>query len=504
MTHPQHIRFPSLQTSSLKSCFPNLDDVLPILSQSKPRPRLDQVKLNRCLLSPRLTATITVVSIVALAISCYLAWVGLTSSKVAGCDGGVFDCSHVMTSRWSQVLGVPVGVPAAALYGVLLLTIAGTHSTSRRWQKRSIAMIWVLSLTAALSAVWFLSIQLALIGRLCPYCLAVHGCGLLMAGLMWHSSALTKVTRFRLSGLSIGLVAGLIVTQLFSSAPPTFVIEEMAPVAPKENLDPAVDGAFEAPLFDAPDSFDAPDLFDAPQSLRSPLRGAVTGFASLLASPATWIGVVMAPQAGVNQADTAPTAAQATAKKMVFILGRTKTLDANRWPLWGNGSSDNIVVEMFDYTCSHCRNTHRAIKEASQQLGGDLAILALPVPLHRSCNDAATSDSPDRAGACEIARMAVAVWLIDRSKFSHFHDWLFQQARSTDEARRYAEVLVGAEQLRKELGKPTASQYIARHVDLYKQAGRGTVPKLIFPTTTVVGEVSSGSTIATIVREKLK
>jgi hypothetical protein len=41
-------------------------------------------------------------------------------------------------------------------------------------------------------------------------------------------------------------------------------------------------------------------------------------------------------------------------------------------------------------------------------------------------------------------------------------------------------------------------------IALYKEAGRGTVPKMIFPTTTVVGEISSGTTIANMVREKLK
>ncbi len=451
-------------------------------------------------MTPHLTAALTVLAGVAFVISCYLAWVGLTSSKVAGCDGGMFDCSHVMTSRWSQVLGVPVGVPAAVLYGLTLVAIAGASLSSRRWQRRSVGLIWVLSLTAALSALWFISLQITSVGRLCPYCLVVHGCALLLAGLMLSRMTFSKVAVWRMGGLSIALVSGLIATQFFSDGPQTFVIEESTPVAPAEDLAPASDDVFEAPPFDAAELFEAPQAKNTP--IHTPINAAMMTSFSLLGSPASWIGFVMAPQEDANDTDATP--ATPAAPKMVSIMGNTKQLDASRWPLWGNPSSDKIVVELFDYTCSHCRNTHRAIKEASNQLGGDFAVLTLPVPLSRACNDAATSDRPERAGACEIARTAVAVWLIDRSKFTHYHDWLFEQARSTDDARRYAETLVGAEALRSQLEKPTASQYIARHVALYKEVGRGTVPKMIFPTTTIVGEIGSGSTIANLVREKLK
>jgi uncharacterized membrane protein len=57
----------------------------------------------------------------ALATSCYLAWSSITSSPVAGCgSGSVFDCSHVLHSRWSKIFSIPVSVPAIATHLLLL------------------------------------------------------------------------------------------------------------------------------------------------------------------------------------------------------------------------------------------------------------------------------------------------------------------------------------------------------------------------------------------------
>src|SRR5580704_3726379 len=52
----------------------------------------------------------------ALGVTGYLAVTALQEGEVAGCgSGGTFDCSYVLHSRWSKVLGVPVSIPAFAL-----------------------------------------------------------------------------------------------------------------------------------------------------------------------------------------------------------------------------------------------------------------------------------------------------------------------------------------------------------------------------------------------------
>ena len=161
-----------------------------------------------------------------------------------------------------------------------------------------------------------------------------------------------------------------------------------------------------------------------------------------------------------------------------------------------------MLVEMFDYTCEHCRNTHKSLRQAMPLLNDDLAVLALPVPLHRDCNDAATNSSPERADACEIARLAISVWLVDPSKFTAYHDWLFEEKRSAGQARLYAESLVDRELLAAEIANGTASKFISKNVLLYKDAGAGVVPKISFPATTVVGEIGSAARVADLVRQQ--
>lgn len=187
--------------------------------------------------------------------------------------------------------------------------------------------------------------------------------------------------------------------------------------------------------------------------------------------------------------------------RLVPILNHQ--LRISQWPVYGSTDSQLVVVKMFDYTCSHCRSTHQAIVSAKRN-GLDLAVVALPVPLHRACNDAAKNSDPSRSKTCDIARYAVAVWLTDRTKFNAYHDWLFEVERNAAEARAKAIELVGQPALDAQIAKGTPAKYISKHVTLYKQAGSGTLPKLVFPTTTVVGEVSSGTTITNLVRSNLR
>ena len=78
--------------------------------------------------------TIAIPSTVALVISAYLAYATFTMSDVAGCGGGsIFDCGHVLHSKWSKAAGIPVSVFAfithATLIGGLFATIS--HSVGK-------------------------------------------------------------------------------------------------------------------------------------------------------------------------------------------------------------------------------------------------------------------------------------------------------------------------------------------------------------------------------------
>lgn len=188
-------------------------------------------------------------------------------------------------------------------------------------------------------------------------------------------------------------------------------------------------------------------------------------------------------------------------RRLLTFAGSRFTLDIKQWPLLGKTDAKYVFVEMFDYTCPHCRNTHHAISGAQKKYGNDLAIFALPVPLENACNPAATGGS--HPGACEMAKIAIAVWRLDPAKFQAFHDWMFQGQRTVSTARTFAETLVDKDRLKSELNSDVPSQYISRHVSLYQRVGSGQVPKLIFPKTTMQGEVNSTATLCNTIRNEL-
>ena len=418
------------------------------------------------LASTKFLAVSFVLATIAISISGYLAYVGFTESKVAGCDGGIFNCDHVLSSRWSQVLGIPVSIPAMGLYAVVIGALVGLRRGTASESRTAWMTLSVLSIAAAASAVWFVGLQVFSIGHFCPYCLIVHSCGVLLAATVWWHRPREIFSLTKSSAIGTALSGSLIALQAFGPVPETFEIEKHdTSVVPME-FDPLNDDA----------------LFE------SPLGMSALSWFSL-------VGVVMAD--GVETPDKT-----VVAPRLVPVSGGRRTLNARMWPVWGDVEAKYLIVEMFDYTCEHCRKTHDSIKAAAPLLNNEFAVLTLPVPLHRSCNDAAKNNSAESADACEIARLAISVWLVDADKFTAYHDWLFEQKRSAGEARMHAEVMVGRDALAAELAKGTASKYIAKNVLLYKDAGAGTVPKISFPTTTVVGEIGSASSVADLVRQQ--
>jgi protein-disulfide isomerase len=137
-------------------------------------------------------------------------------------------------------------------------------------------------------------------------------------------------------------------------------------------------------------------------------------------------------------------------------------------------------------------------------LGEDFAVVALPVPLNTECNRLVQTTNPANKDACQIARIAIAVWLADPEQFHQFHDWIMNgaSAPSADEVREEAAKRVGSEQLQAQLDKQTADQYLAKNIELYQRAGAGTVPKILVGPTSIVGEINSADKLAEVVQRK--
>ncbi|MEM9826272.1 MAG: vitamin K epoxide reductase family protein, partial [Planctomycetota bacterium] len=212
----------------------------------------------------------------------YMAYVGLTGSRVAGCGGGIFSCDHVVTSRFSTVLWIPVGVPACMLYIVglgFVLRAAATHADARHLCVRAIG--WIGGLASA-SGLWFVGLQIFYLEHLCSYCMAAHG----TAAILLASYCIRiRPTRTRVGVASFWCTSSAILlatVQLLTPPPPTFEIQtdpvvvdiplpmgmEFDPASTAPATDPAdvfgAPGQSDGGMFEAPASQDAAPLFDAP------------------------------------------------------------------------------------------------------------------------------------------------------------------------------------------------------------------------------------------------
>lgn len=132
-------------------------------------------------------------TLVALALSIFLAVYALREGQpIPGCnEGGTFDCGHVLKSKWSRVFGVPVGVAAGGAYLLTLVVLPFIGAGSPPNAKR---LAWTILLIAAMgivaAAAWFLTLQTAVIGSFCIYCVITHATGVALALLIFGSAPL--------------------------------------------------------------------------------------------------------------------------------------------------------------------------------------------------------------------------------------------------------------------------------------------------------------------------
>lgn len=427
-------------------------------------------------------------SVTAFITSAYLAWSAMTLSPVAGCSGGsVFDCEHVLHSRWSKVLSVPVSIPAllthATVISLLLVNPVCTRLRQLRW-----GVIGLASVAAGGAAVWFIGLQVFALGHLCPYCLVAHAAGLILAGtFLWNHPVDRKAFRWIGAG-GVGALAVLITLQATSEPPVTYQTIEYnsVPASIESGTDAGADadGTFFAPPASVSTSTAIHENF-AQLGLSDLGIGSAAKFASVIINPASLLygEVSAAPQESF---------------KTVQVLGRVK-LSTKDWPVVGNPDADIVFVEMFDYTCPHCQQTHKSLDAAREKFGERLAVIALPVPLDGKCNPTVRSTHASHSEACEIAKLSVAVWMVDRQKFAEFHDYLFESTPSYTDALNHASSLVDKAKLTDVLSGSVPSEYIQRHVQLYQQAGSGKIPKLLFSRTTTVGAVDSAQAMIDLI-----
>ncbi len=473
--------------------------------------------------------TLRLLCVVALAISGYLAWAAFQTGSLAGCSsGGTWSCEHVLHSKWSKVFGIPVSIPALALYTSLLscLVFAGV-SAPERVRNLAWSLVTILAVSAGVAAVWFISLQAFVLKHFCPYCMGAHTVGLLACSIVLWTRPLDRKIAAACSGLGVLATSLLVLAQVFSVAPPTHQIEVYEQVAgdasseaTEEFVDFDFDVAADAAQFDggdtegqlAPEMMDVLDEPTTPTSLEKvtpPAGSDADGKPLPTLTPQPPVGGPVTTSDGPTAADLKKVekvaSKQVPDKRLIKYPGVRANLNVDQWPIIGSSAAPHVVIELFDYTCPHCREMNRQLEIAKSLFGDQLAIIVLPVPLSPECNQAVQRHSAEHAEACEIARLAVAVWRVSPQAFPQFHRWLFSENRNRTaaEARGFGSSLVGATQLQQEMAGPLVGKFIDRHVALYRRAGEGTLPKLLCETMTLEGKMRSADELCATLQSRL-
>ena len=98
-------------------------------------------------------------------------------------------------------------------------------------------------------------------------------------------------------------------------------------------------------------------------------------------------------------------------------------------PRIGDEDAEQIVIKLADYTCPYCRDMHRQLERLLQER--QLQVLIIPVPLHPDCYPELEEVDPMHEDACELARLAIAVWMTRPAKFAEFHRLAVCNRRAT-------------------------------------------------------------------------
>jgi uncharacterized membrane protein len=192
------------------------------------------------------------------------------------------------------------------------------------------------------------------------------------------------------------------------------------------------------------------------------------------------------------------------------ILDGQFTLNLKEVPVTGRLDAPKKIVKLFDYTCHHCRDTHRALEPVRKSYSHELAVISLPVPLESDCNPLMKRTSSAHLGACELTKIALAVFLADPTKFEEFSNWLFEPETppGISPSRDFAGKLVGVDRLNAALADSRITNQIRLDIDIYtansRRARQGTLPQLIFPRNAIFGAVTDRAEMEKIVADGFK
>lgn len=122
-----------------------------------------------------------------LLLAAWMLFHSLSGGQLAGCGAGSA-CDGVMHSPWAYVLGgVPVSLPAALIYVLLILCVlflGGDSSEASSLDRLIRILLLVLAGCLVGAALWFSGLQLFVLHAFCKYCTLLHILGCAIAAII--------------------------------------------------------------------------------------------------------------------------------------------------------------------------------------------------------------------------------------------------------------------------------------------------------------------------------
>ncbi len=159
--------------------------------------------------------------------------------------------------------------------------------------------------------------------------------------------------------------------------------------------------------------------------------------------------------------------------------------DLSKVPVLGKPGT-NVVIDLFDYTCPHCRDLHHLLEQAQACYSNQFCIIALPVPLSTNCNAEVVRFIPMHAQACDYAKLGMGVFIANPKAYPEFDTWFFKQTNTPplNLATEQAVKLVGGAKLKEAMADPKVSNLIQTGVSIFKanraKARMTSLPQLVF------------------------
>ena len=404
-----------------------------------------------------LSIRFTLIVLTAVALAGWIALWFKSNGGIAlpGC-GAKSGCDVVTRGRWSRWGPFPVAGLGVALYGfAFAASLLSMPNAPTSWRQIAWNALVSISPLAAGAAIWFITLQLFVIKRLCPYCMLVHAVGL----------GFTVVVAF---GVGRNHYSSISPPILLAPSLIALVLLVIGQVASREKT-------YEF----------------APSA---------TVDQKAVSEPSSTTPGVVAP---APVAKTSPSPNPFHNRTLVALDGKV-ILKGDRWPVLGSPLAKHILVYFFDYTCGTCRQLHHHLLTAIERSDNQLAVMAVPVPSDPTCNRHFCRRDPKHAKACAYARLGIAVWLADSDKYVEYDRYVFQDEDAPKITAAYAfarRLLPSAKLEDPEIAGPVYDKYLHEGIELHRTCAGGQTPVLLFPHGSLTGNVPTFAEFAHLVEQ---